>query len=167
MQLRKECTLTSTNEDSPFDLLCVEMIDRKLNDFIKLDENRRIWSIHRYCCDEDNNSTSTIVSSTITTTSRTSSSLLSIDLRSFKKRKRCHEQARNSIVNRLSIRSSATIHRLLRQSIERRLSSRTANSATRNRESRFANHLRTSRSIITFSRQVSRSKLRASMRTRY
>lgn len=125
MRIERKSTLTPVSGCLSPGLLCVEVVDRKLNDHIALGENlRTILS-----CDSDLSAATTAIASTrVSTISPTSS-----DNRVSKKQKprypHCQE-IRDSIASRLPARSQSTIHRRLRTAIAQHLPPRTANRAT-------------------------------------
>ena len=131
MQIEKKSSLTPVSGCVPPGLLCVEVVDRKLNDLIAMGT----WSIPRYVqlmhsdSSDISVATTVIASSTITAVSPSPSRNSTIN-----KRKQLYyhrQEVRDSIASRLPVRSQATSHRRrLHTFIARHLLPRTVNRAT-------------------------------------
>lgn len=151
-------------------LLCVELVDRRLEDLITLGENERSVLRSFYATTAaTTTAVTTAVPSTRTTISPhaspittiipplpfdisphaspigTAASPLPFRIRNTKRKRR---PVCNNIASRLPVRSQATIHRRPHTTIARNLLPRTANRATYNRQRAWANldhtpHLRT------------------------
>ncbi len=142
MRIERKSTLTPVSGCLSPGLLCVEVVDRKLNDLIALGEH--IWSTPRSFLLMHSNgtaATTALPSTRVSTTPYASpittaaSSLPSSD-RIVKKRERIYhhrQEVRDSIASRLPARSQATTHRRPHTAIARHLAPRTANRATYNR----------------------------------
>ena len=156
MRIERRSTLTPVSGYIPPGLLCVEVVDRKLNDLIAVREHT--WSlppyVHLMHSDGSDISVATTAipstrvsiatSSTITSASPSPSSDSAT-----RKRKRLYphrQEVRNSIASRLPVRSEATIHRRLPTAVSQRLLPRTVNQAT---FSRKAPNLRSFTSILS------------------
>ena len=122
--------------------ICAQVVDRKLNDLIKLGEDE--WpSLHS--CYASTTTTTVIASprtpnSPYASLSSTATSPLPFEIKNTKSQR---QSACNNIANRLPVRSQATIHRQNHTSIAYNLSPRAASRATYNRKSTWANLNRT------------------------
>ena len=132
MSLVKRCALTPVNGDLPPGLLFVELVDQRLNDHIA-----KSYEVPLCRFEGDSGSSGTAsskISPTITVTATPSSTLvLPIEQRAIVKRKGLCFRNHDGIASRLPARSRATMHRLGRTCIGRRLQPRAANPATRQR----------------------------------
>lgn len=149
IQIERKSTLTPVSGYVSPGLLCVEVVDRKLKDYVALGENA--WSIaysshlmHSDSSSISTTTTTTIASTRVSTVSPTATVApsLSFDSRVVKKRKRRHlhcQEVCDSIASRLPVRSQATIHRRLRTAIAWHLLPRTTNRATHHRTRTWAN----------------------------
>ncbi len=148
-RIEKKSTLTPVSGYVSPGLLCVEVVDRKLRDYVALGKNTGsiAYSSHLMHSDSSSISTTTttlLASSRVSTVSPTATVVppLSFDTRVAKKQKRrdlhCLE-LRNSIASRLPVRSQATVHRRLCTAIARNLPPRTTNRATQHRTRTWAN----------------------------
>lgn len=119
-------------------LLCVELVDRRLEDLIRLGEDK--WSLPRpfYTI----TAATTAIPSTRTTISPYTSPITTATPPLPSEKGNTKDKRRpglNGIASRLPVRSQATIHRRPHPAIARNLLPRTANRATYNRNRPWAN----------------------------
>ena len=141
-RIERKSTLTPVSGHVSPGLLCVEVVNRKLNDYLA-GENACSISQSSHLMHSDSSilstTTTTIIAFTrVSTVSPTAAVVLplSFDSRVAKKQKRrplhCLELC-DSIASRLPVRSQATMHRRLLTAIARNLPPRTTNRATHHR----------------------------------
>lgn len=144
MKLIRRCTLSPRNGVATSSPLCVEMVDRKLNDFIATGMHSSVDRFYVTFSGGDSDAASTITMATLSTTTAASQSPVSIPAtqhRKIAKYKRFQSQGREGIANRLPVRSQATMHRLYHTPIGQHLRPRAANPATRQRVHAFGHDL--------------------------
>ena len=140
MEIERMSSLTPVSGClSPYPL-CVEVVDRKLNDLIAVGEHT--WSIPRdvhLLHSGGSVATTAIISTTVSiATSSTMTAALpspSCNSATSKRQQPCHHrrEVRDSIASRLPVRSQATRHRRLRTAIAQQILPRTVNRATLSR----------------------------------
>ena len=140
--LRIERTSTLTPISGCFSsgngLLCVEMVDRRFNDLIKLGEDG--WSVPCSSC--ATTVATTVIPSPTTTISPYVPPIMTAtppplpsEKRSIKRKR---QPVRNDIASRLPVRSQATVHRRPHAAIARNLLPRTVNRVTYDRNRTWA-----------------------------
>ena len=143
IRIERKSTLTPVSGCVSPGLLCVEVVDRKLKDYIALGD----FSFLMHSDGDDISVATTAVPSTrVPTVSPTTTAAPSLPCgnRISTKRKR-RQKIRDSIGSRLPARSRTTTHRRLHTIVARHLPPRTANPATYNRTRTRTNSNRNTR----------------------
>ena len=153
MRIERKPMLSPASGSLSPGLLCVEVVDRKLNAYIAL--GHEVWSLP-HCFVHQQHSTgsvsiaatvavpsttkmSTPITSPVTATAPISRSGNRVAKTRFEPHHQQRQEVHGSIASRLPARSPATVHRQLRTAIARRLPPRTANRATYRRSRALAN----------------------------
>ena len=136
LKIERKSTLTPVGGCySPY-ILCVELVDWRLNKYLELGENA--WSLSDPY-ESDTSVPTTVLASVHSHASPATTAavdLLFSDRNTVKRKRRYRQRqdVRDSIASRLPARSQATTHRRLRTAIARRLPPRVANRATYHRD---------------------------------
>lgn len=155
MHIEKKPTLTPVSGCVSSGLLCIEVVDRKLNDLIAMGEHT--WSVPRFVHlihsdGSDISVATTAIASTrlsvVTSSTMTAAPPSPSSNSAINKRKQLYhhrQEVRDSIASHLPVRSRAIIHRRLHAAITRHLLPRAINKVTFSRVRHWANPKRSIR----------------------